>query len=680
MRLINYSFKGYRDINGFSKEEILEVRRKISDFRKNNQGEELGEYLRELFPKKILEIYSSYFNKIQGFWDDYLKNLEVNSSEVEFYNLKSQLFNELNHIINNLYNYQLNCQNSKRFLKNKTILDQKISEINSLSQNYKDLRGKLKKIIPEKNPELIEDIKFWVKINKIKNPKISFTQIPEALKKWEEINEIAHYFTLESSEKKRKRNKEESFHILFKDLHQRLKQKGEENLDFRMELIAFLSESQIFHFEDEFKNILERQKIQENLKIALKSFIKKIILGEFEQIIQTIRGSERALTVDINAEQKSLEDILEESPQALLSDFITYYITFLEEIYSPDISSEDTIFNYKEVKNEFSEDFKNVQKSIENIDQKFLEISNLISPYGEILDEFFEILSNLNDEIIRRKEEYIFFLKTLKEENLRDEIRSYISNKISEVNSLIDEYQDKAAKIINEEFPQLTQIREIFKDYKSKIQVIKEEIHQKLNTLEDEDIDIYHNIRQWEENFNKKTKELNYLISILLNKIVKNFKTLIDEETSFFNEISEISVKNEDRKPNIPLNYSLSESLIQTLTEKELKERIAEVKSKINKISKEKELYKENLVLLEETLEKRIKIREGISVSTVQCNICREEIDLTEDKYIKCPFCQAVYHYLCVAFWLEKYNSCPSCQNQFLDPNNGLFETQEEFK
>ena len=49
-----------------------------------------------------------------------------------------------------------------------------------------------------------------------------------------------------------------------------------------------------------------------------------------------------------------------------------------------------------------------------------------------------------------------------------------------------------------------------------------------------------------------------------------------------------------------------------------------------------------------------------------------------KDKIITCPFCGSTYHYLCVAFWLSKYNSCPLCQNHFLEPYSEIFENQTE--
>ncbi|GAG81242.1 unnamed protein product [marine sediment metagenome] len=89
-------------------------------------------------------------------------------------------------------------------------------------------------------------------------------------------------------------------------------------------------------------------------------------------------------------------------------------------------------------------------------------------------------------------------------------------------------------------------------------------------------------------------------------------------------------------------------------------------------------LYQVELSKLEKLLANRVKLSKGISSSEVQCTVCHKYINFAKDKVITCPFCGSTYHYLCVAFWLSKYNSCPMCQNHFLEPHSDLFESQED--
>jgi len=125
---------------------------------------------------------------------------------------------------------------------------------------------------------------------------------------------------------------------------------------------------------------------------------------------------------------------------------------------------------------------------------------------------------------------------------------------------------------------------------------------------------------------------------------------------------------------HVPLNFAISNILVDKLTEDELDERINEIHSKIEKLTIEIDLYRLELSNLKRTIANKVKIREGITSDDIQCGVCRKKFDFSKDKIIKCPFCNAVYHYLCVASWLSQHNACPSCQNTFLDPNAGMFE------
>lgn len=55
-------------------------------------------------------------------------------------------------------------------------------------------------------------------------------------------------------------------------------------------------------------------------------------------------------------------------------------------------------------------------------------------------------------------------------------------------------------------------------------------------------------------------------------------------------------------------------------------------------------------------------------VKESKCTICHQKIRYNQ-KSINCSYCESPYHYNCVSSWLLKYNSCPTCQNLFLNPD-----------
>ena len=64
-----------------------------------------------------------------------------------------------------------------------------------------------------------------------------------------------------------------------------------------------------------------------------------------------------------------------------------------------------------------------------------------------------------------------------------------------------------------------------------------------------------------------------------------------------------------------------------------------------------------------------LKREQKSSQDKVQCTVCHKYIWYGRNYSIQCSFCGSKFHYLCVDSWLMKYNSCPMCQNEFLNPS-----------
>ena len=99
---------------------------------------------------------------------------------------------------------------------------------------------------------------------------------------------------------------------------------------------------------------------------------------------------------------------------------------------------------------------------------------------------------------------------------------------------------------------------------------LKEEVYLKLEAFKEHNVDMYNIIKHWEDNFNRKKQQLTFLLTVLINKIFKSFKDLIDTESILFAEINEITNQTESFE-GLPLNFALSSFLANRLSEDELK-------------------------------------------------------------------------------------------------------------
>ena len=371
----------------------------------------------------------------------------------------------------------------------------------------------------------------------------------------------------------------------------------------------------------------------------------------------------------------NLEGLLSQKFSELLPKIVDLYFKGLDKQFQVGTSNvsdpEEFVkiinLNYKKV-----DDFAT---KIDEIDTWIMKFDTIIKPYTSITVNLKKTLGNIVSEVFRRKEEYLNYLNNIKDESFRVDVRIFVDAKITEVNKMITSYENETSSIIKEELPQLKQIKDLLTNYKVKIDEIKTEVYNKLESYKENNVDIYATIKHWEDNFNRKKNQLSFLLTVLMNKIFKSFKDLIDTESIMFAEITEITKQTENFE-GLPFNFALSSFLANKLSEDELKERISEITSKTNQITSSLGLYELERSKLEEILSNKVKLRQGISTSNVMCTVCHKNINFVKDKLITCPFCGSTYHYLCVADWLSRYNSCPMCQNTFLDPNIGLFESE----
>ncbi|MHA1191476.1 MAG: hypothetical protein ACTSP9_04175 [Promethearchaeota archaeon] len=677
MLLFNNKFNDNREIKGFSKDEILDVKRKLTRFKQGNvEGSEINDYLKNLFHLQHQEFYHEYLTKIEQFVDDYL----LRSSRNLYFNLKSEIGNELKIISQNLTNLTANGRNVKRILKSNKFLDNFLTTITELLKKCDTTRLYLKKTINKVEKQYDDEVYLWIEASKIKNLGYQFNESILDLDKWDEIKGSLEFLRNLSTTNVKKVKKKDSgslpiFH--FNELFQYFIENHQKHELVYSDFIYLMYQNNIFadYSSEEFINILERKGVVQNLKDTMRPFIVSLIEDKLEALISEVKQHDEKHRLE-EKQEFNFEILTQQKFNEFLPKLIEYYFLSVDKNLQNLLNHIEGTETDEFVKiiNSYREKVDAISLNIDEIDTWVLRFDKYLKPHENITENLKKTLSRLNSELLRRKEEYQTYLTSIKDEGLRVEIRKFVDDKILEVNAMMSDYEDKASVIIREELPQLKVIRELLRDYKIKIESIKSQIYEKIDEYKAQEIDTYQIIKHWENNFNRKKQQLTFLLTILLNKIFKSFKDLIDEESILFAEITEITKQTENFE-GLPMNFALSAFLAEKLTEDELRERITEINAKLNNLTSSLGLYQVELAKVEEILSNKVKLKQGIAVSDVQCTVCHQYINFAKAKLITCPFCGSTYHYLCVAAWLSKYNSCPMCQNNFLQTFTGMFDT-----
>jgi len=678
LHLFNNTFEGYREVKGYSKDEILNVKKKLTTIKSERvNSDEINEFLKSEFKIEVFNSYSKYYNEVKIFSESYL----LSDSSRDNFSLKQEIINELKLVSGNLTNFNSNGRNVKRIIKHNKFLDDFLEKSKELQNNINEFIPFLKKKIQNIDKFYNNNTLCWTEANKIKDLYFKLNDIPSNLEIWEETRELKAYLRSlveAKSSKKIKSRKDMVLSFHFNELNSFFLSKSEDKTAIYDDFIYLLYNNGIFEEYDseKFVNILERKETIENLKIKMRPVVIELIKDLFGETLQEIKELDQKYDLSSQGVGKlDLKDLMSQKFAEILPRIVDLYFKGLDKQFQGAINNisdpEEFVkiinLNYKKV-----DDFA---AKIDEIDTWIMKFDMIIKPYTNITTNLKKTLANIISEVIRRKEEYVNYLNNIKDESFRVDVRIFVDTKITEVNKMITSYENETSSIIKEELPQLKQIKDLLTNYKVKIDEIKTEVYNKLESYKENNVDIYATIKHWEDNFNRKKNQLSFLLTVLMNKIFKSFKDLIDTESIMFAEITEITKQTENFE-GLPFNFALSSFLANKLSEDELKERISEITSKTNQITSSLGLYELERSKLEEILSNKVKLRQGISTSNVMCTVCHKNINFVKDKLITCPFCGSTYHYLCVADWLSRYNSCPMCQNTFLDPNIGLFETE----
>jgi len=121
LRLFNNNFKGYRELKGYNKDEILRVKKTITALKSDKaKSQELDEFLKSELKLDINTLFTSYFNDVKTFSEEFL----FTRSKKDYSSLKQAIMSELKLISSNVTNLSSNGRNLKRLIKNNEYLDE----------------------------------------------------------------------------------------------------------------------------------------------------------------------------------------------------------------------------------------------------------------------------------------------------------------------------------------------------------------------------------------------------------------------------------------------------------------------------------------------------------------------------------------------------------------------------
>lgn len=652
----------FDDVKAFTKVEIEEIKRQIINFEKKRSNKsEFTNFISSKFNLEDFSSISEYLINLEDFFSNYFDVGNLN----KLYYFLSEILEELMRIKRRIRIIFLDMRNIRVIIKNKKLFEKLFNKIKHSRDQCENLIDFIQANKEKFQSKFENEIYIFVESSILKKiPSIS-KKLPLDLEIWEPIKEL-YEITKEHGEipiinEDRENNSIFYIHDIISDFKESSNFKSVLIYDYLYLCysIGFFSINKIEKFKDSTEKAEIKKKLRSFFIELLKDFITNLLLQRNE-----IYDDKKIIT------KREINSILEELNQSDINNFISKTILKIfekiETYYQDKIEEQDctTHLNLKK---------RQLVKLLDDIVDWILEFENYLKPYDEITLNIRKTINNINSEIVRKVEGFETSAQSIYEEKVKAEVKTLIDNKIAKLNHMLSFYQQETSKTINQEFPELENIKNMLRKYTLETTKIQKDITKIFEDIRKKGVSPYSLIKNWEKNFTEKTNQMKFALYLSISKLFISFKEIIGKEEILFSTIKNIGLLDHE----IPLNYRFTTLFPEKLSDDELKERIQSINSQIKKSNREKRLYQEEISKLEEVLSSRIKLREGISTSDVQCTVCHKYINIARENIIVCPFCGSVFHYLCVAYWISKFNACPMCSNHFLDPNLGLFEDQE---
>ncbi|MHA1344620.1 MAG: hypothetical protein ACTSQG_11575, partial [Promethearchaeota archaeon] len=446
MHLSGNTFEGYREIKGYSKEEILRIKNSISNLKSDGtKSQEIEDFLKSEFKLEVLNSFSEYFNEIKPFCENYL----FSQTKKDYYFLKALIIDELKLISSNLSNLSSNGRNVKRFVKDVRYIDNYLTICKESINNLDDFILRLESFSVKIERNYENDISLWIEANKIKNLSFKLNLIPDDLNNWKEIQELPIYIQSLVEAKTNKKIKSRKGTLLtfhFDELYQFFLSKSDGKKDFYGDLIYLLYQNKIFEeFEgEEFVNVLERKESVQRLRDKMRPIIIALIKDKLKENLQELEDLDKQYDLTGNGQGKlDLNRVMEQKFSEFLPQVVDLYFKGIDKKFQGAINDVSDSEEFVKIVNSNYDKVDDFALKIDEIDTWILNFDKMLKPYDTITANLKKTLANIISEIIRRKEEYINYLNNIKDEGLRVDVRSFVEEKIAEVNKIINSYEDE---------------------------------------------------------------------------------------------------------------------------------------------------------------------------------------------------------------------------------------------
>jgi hypothetical protein len=301
-----------------------------------------------------------------------------------------------------------------------------------------------------------------------------------------------------------------------------------------------------------------------------------------------------------------------------------------------------------------------------------------------LLDEFETVLTPVEEslpyqiqEITRFTGKMDFYFQETKSQEDKVLIRDEIRVVLKDIDELVGKFEADAGQLLGNTFLDLEQAGRVIAEFKA---AFEEKIETLNKTMKRNDaFKMVNLVEEIKDFFEKRNEKINLIKNMILVDLKENV-LMISRDASELNallrdqkgfSIERGTFAPTEVAPESEATAVLDDAMVETIEEDEftLKKRLSLIEARLNEletIRKSLDDQKDKLLFRLMKDEEKPKFLQQRRVG--ECIICYEPITTLDEDVVVCPHCGRLAHYLCIAYWLEKYQVCPVCQGALVSP------------
>jgi hypothetical protein len=319
-----------------------------------------------------------------------------------------------------------------------------------------------------------------------------------------------------------------------------------------------------------------------------------------------------------------------------------------------------------QMEEEYSKRISLLMSKFEIIKNWLSSLIPFLSPYEKVAQKFIEIVEDLTIEINRKQEEFGDYSDVLFETDSRASVDQELDLVLQALDEKVSSYEKTTMHLMEQEIPQIKQMQEIMKHFQQEFDEFHIRAQNIFKQYENQNVNIYDAVKRWEETYFAEKHRAEFLVTKMLSILLEKFQAVVKKEKT----LTEFGLND---KNSLMLSPGVMNP--QTLTDEQIRSQMLYIDKKLKDLEEMKSEYIQTKISYKAILEKRLEKKDDITSKI--CVICHKKVDVVSDEYIRCEFCGRLSHYLCSAWWLEKYGSCPVCNNVYLVPGSDLYDSDQ---